>query len=149
MGVVAILAIIGFFLFKDKQDYTIKSIIRWILLIPVSILAGILTPSLINFMYELIYIPLFGEGILIKYAQFMGSRFVGGFSSVYVGITIAPFNKRFVGIGLTSLFIILPFLNILLGFNSLPPVQYLIENIPTLIGIIFCFSIFVLQKDNE
>jgi len=79
----------------------------------------------------------------------MGSRFVGGFSSVYVGITIAPFNKRFVGIGLTSLFIILPFLNILLGFNSLPPVQYLIENIPTLIGIIFCFSIFVLQKDNE
>ena len=118
------------------------TIIRWIIFLPVSIIGGILAPSLINFIYELIYVPLLGEGILVKYAQFMSSRFLGGFISIYAGISIAPFHKKIVGIALTSLFIILPFLNILLGFNSLPPIQYLIENIPTIIGIIFAFLIF-------
>ena len=123
-------------------------IIRWVLFIPISILVGILAPALINFIYESVYVTLLGEGILVKYSQFVGSRFLGGFLSVYTGITIAPFHKRFVGIGLTSLFIIIPFLNILLGFNSLPPIQYLIENIPTFLGMIFGYTVGT-KENNE
>jgi len=88
-----------------------KKIVRWLLVLPSSFIAGALAPIIINIFFEFIYIPILNismgiktDGIFWEYNRFMVTGIASGFLSLYVGAVIAPNYKKRVTIALSIIY---------------------------------------------
>lgn len=119
----------------------IKEIIRWILVLPSSIVSWIIAILITSLM-----IWLFHEHTIDVWYGRLLSNFISAFCFVYVGTVVAPRKRRIVCIVLCTilvLFYILAFTLNITWYKDLESLSAILGNIASMIGCIFaCYHIY-------
>lgn len=126
--------------------------IRWVVLIPITIIAYTLTSPLVKILLE--YIPSIIYDLSDFYIRY-NIPLIAGIASGWVMVTIpcliAPYHKLIVSIIFLVITLILTILVIIIGTDENPQYSSLTESLAHIIGAIIAITQYINEtsKDNE
>lgn len=147
---------------KNKNTMNIKSILRWIALLPAAVAGALLAYNLTKWIQAGAYIryvdinsyTIFGVNILKIVIELMASAFMG-VAFVYIGAFVAPKYKRVVAIVFAVIMAIIALVALYFAFfvnptsNLQDNIMYVLTNIAAIAGAIGAVFVWWEKTEDE